>query len=492
MIHFGKDAGVWTSLAGGHSGGRDFFYPEYTSDTASPIAGNSRGVDGLDVGTWTGRAWWKALSVQWSLNSQRKHLPTGQFDTLIDDARTRQTDSRGMAEARFEPKISDEVQSLTRAHVNYYGYRAGFAHDPTLGGFERQTYDGTWTGLEQRFVYSPWKVARLTLGGEGQLHLEAKQYGALETSGTYLYDNRTFQIGAGYFVADVTPNARTKISVGGRLDWYSTFGLSFNPRLAFIFAPYERGNVKLLFGKAFRAPSIYELAFTAGGGQLTNPNIKPENMYSAEIEYSHRFDVNVVGLISTYGNYITDLIAQRPIAGAAGSAGYYSYQNTDVPVLTLGAETELRREWKDGWVLGVSYSFQHSQYLSSASLSDLFGYSKNPNFREVPNAPEHLASLRAGLPILSRALLAMTRVSVQGPRFDRNDDVNGPPQGKVDGAVIWDLVLSGTEQHWGLRYNLGLYNLLDWRYLTPVSPEFRQTAMVQNGRTLLTNVQVTF
>ena len=47
-------------------------------------------------------------------------------------------------------------------------------------------------------------------------------------------DHHTFQVGAGYAVADVTPTRAVKLSVGGRYDAYSTFGGSFNPRVAVI------------------------------------------------------------------------------------------------------------------------------------------------------------------------------------------------------------------------------------------------------------------
>src|SRR5262249_50308660 len=151
------------------------------------VAGNARGVDGIDVGTWMGRAWWKSLTAQWSLNSHRKSLPAGQFDTLLGDGRTMQTDTRGVIEVKFEPKINEQLSSLTRAHVNYYSYRGNFAHSPDQGGQENVKYDGGWTGVEQRVSFEPSKKVRLTAGGEGQVHYRVRQYGELET-GTYLND----------------------------------------------------------------------------------------------------------------------------------------------------------------------------------------------------------------------------------------------------------------------------------------------------------------
>jgi hypothetical protein len=82
-------------------------------------------------------------------------------------------------------------------------------------------------------------------------------------------------------------------------------------------------------------------------------------------------------------------------------------------------------------------------------------------------------------------------VSFTSGRYDRNDSPSDPPQGLTDPAVIWDLVLSGTEAKWGIRYALGVYNIFDWREQDPVSAEFRQTTMPQAGRTMLLTLSAT-
>jgi hypothetical protein len=94
---------------------------------------------------------------------------------------------------------------------------------------------------------------------------------------------------------------------------------------------------------------------------------------------------------------------------------------------------------------------------------------------------------------LSRALLVSTRVSIEGPRFDRHDESDDPEkQGTTDPAVVWDFVLSGEEQRWGLHYAFGLYNAFDWRYSVPISNEFTQNTMVQNGRTVMASASLNF
>ena len=508
-INFDKDSGVWTSVAAGHSQGRDFYFPEYVSSTAPNVAGYARGVDGLDAATWAGRIWWKSLTAQWSYNTQTKQLPTGQFNTLIGDGRTRQSDNRAMFEARFEPKLGDAVESLTRVHWNYYTYEGYFASTPDQGGLQQQDYTGMWVGAEQRVVLSPAKPLRITVGGEFQDHLLAKQLTDDEVNGTTLNTSDTFRVAAGYGMLDYRPIDRFKVSAGVRLDAYNYDAVtpqeaapgepqtvhpqisfsSLNPRLAVVYKPYDGGNLKLLAGKGFRAPSVYELFFIALSGQERNDQLQPEDIYSLELEYSHRITPTVVALVSVYTNYITNLIAQRATPATAMSANpIYQYVNTDTPVGQVGAEFEVRREWKEGWMYSASYSLQRSQYLRSGDFNDYLTFASNSAFREVPNSPTHLLSARAAVPILSRALTAMTRISYVSSRYDRNDQAGDPAQGLTEPAVIWDLVLSGVEPRWGIRYSLGVYNLFDWREYNPVSAEFLQTSIQQAGRTLLATV----
>ena len=49
-----------------------------------------------------------------------------------------------------------------------------------------------------------------------------------------------------------------------------------------------------------------------------------------------------------------------------------------------------------------------------------------------------------------------------------------------------------AEARWGLSYAIGVYNAFDARWSVPVSAEFRQTTMPQNGRTFLASGAITF
>lgn len=483
----GKDAGFWTSLAGGYSAGRDFFFPEYVSDGPPEVAGYARGVDAARFATLTGRAFYEAFSLAWSLQHHDKQLPTGQFETLLGDARTHQADTRAFVEARFEPKIGKSITSLTRLHGNAYVYRGHFARAPDQGGLEYNDYDSYWGGVEQRFMYAPSKAFSANLGGEVQAHPNARQRNGTETDGDQQNDAQHFVVAAVYGNLDVRPVEAIKLSLGGRLDYYSNFGSSVNPRIALIARPYAGGNLKVIAGKAFKAPSVYELSYIAVG-QGNSLDLKPENVYSAEVEFSHRASRSVVLTAAAFTNYVTDLIS---LEGDTDSELHF--ENLSTPVGTLGGELEARRDWKEGWMVSASYSFQRSAYLAHSSLSDLFTLKRSPDYREVPNAPTHLASLRGAVPILSRSLTLMSRLSLEGGRYDNNDRVSSAGiQTRTGPALIWDFVFTGVEKRWGLSYSIGVYNAFDSRARMPVSTEFRQRTIPIAGRSLLASAALSF
>jgi outer membrane receptor protein involved in Fe transport len=480
-VPLGKEAGLWTSAAVAHGTGRNFYFPELDQ--------SARGADGFDAGTLEGRYYRKWLSVAWYLQSHHKRLPTGEYETILADPRTEQTDSRGSLELKAEPKWNSVVTTMTRVHANHYRFDGGYARSPDDGGLETDTFRGTWVGAEQRLELQPSPAFKLTVGGEGQLHFEVAERARDET-GSFLDDERPYQVGAAYVLADIKPFERLHLSAGARLDAYSTFGRSLNPRAAVVATPYTGGNTKLMFGRAFRAPSVYELYYNDGGfTQVPSPSIGPESIYSAELEHSHRFSPTISGTAAAFCNYTRDLVST---AGQGDETDPLHYVNERAPIATVGAEVGLRRDWRQGFMLGASYSFQRSRFLNGTSMSSLFGFKKSDDFRHVANSPEHLGSVKGALPILGRAVTLASRLSIESGRYDRNERRGDDPQGKTDAFAVWDIVVTGREQRFGFSWAAGVYNAFNWRYSVPVSVEFAQSTILQDGRSFLFSAEAAF
>jgi outer membrane receptor protein involved in Fe transport len=534
------DAGVWTSVAGAKGWGTDHYFEELRYDPNDPNApkdafgkpydGWARKVDDFTSGMVNGRAWWKSLTLQWFLNSRIKTLPSTEYGTILNDSRSHFADTRGFLELRFEPQLTSAVQLLARAHVNMYDFD-GFNAYPTwqqsggtTTGSSSDTYRGRWGGAEARVFLTPSESFRLTVGGEFIQHFQTLQQG-LDDVGPYVFDdkgnpgrNDPFSVGAGYVNADILPVKAFKISAGARLDYYSSldkfnFLDAFNPRLAFIVKPYQGGTLKLLAGKAFRAPSVYELYYTSST-QLRPTGLKPEQVYSAEIEYDHRFSTTVVASAAAFINGVSNLIELNNVLDASGTQRN-QYRNSLFPVLVTGGEAEIRREWRQGWMFGASVTVQYAQYLNKeevltgvtgSACTDVGGTVEGGNcravaVRDVPNSPRVLGSIRGAFPIIGRTLMVMSRLSFEGGRPDgqyRNYDTSGgtptaaPAQGSTVPGLIWDLVFSGEIERAGLRYSVGAYNVLGWQYDTVPSGEFVQRTIMQPGRSFLASLAFTY
>ena len=477
-VALGKDASAWVSVMGARGPGRDFFFPELAGSNTD---GTSRDADGVRAASAQANLRWKDLTVQSFYTSREKHVPTGAYATRLGDRRTKLVDTRGFVELRYEPKVTSTTQLLVRTHADLYNFGGTYGYTPEEEP-GRENFEGRWFGGELRALYAPSSDFRLIVGGEGKLHTRAKLLGQ-DAGGVYLDDDHPFQAAGGYLSADWAPAPVVRLSAGARLDYFSTFdGASLNPRLALILKPRMDSTVKVIGAKAFRAPSIYELYYNDGGlTQIPSKDLKPETIYSGEIEFTQRLSSATTFTAATFTSSVRDLISPR---GSGTDADPIFYVNSPVSMRILGVEGELRRDWRQGWMVSVSGSIQRATYRQGDGDSE--------RLREVPDSPRYLGSMRGAIPLLNRALTLASRLSIEGPRYDRFELASDPPQERSGAAAIWDLILSGEEMRHGASYAIGVYNLFDWRYRLPLSREFSQRRLIQNGRTALATLRVAF
>lgn len=462
-------AGAWASVAAARSDGFRSLIPLVDP----PGRREASGVEAFNGVTAAGRAWWGDITAQWFVHRREQSVPVGAYATRFNDPGTRLTDLRMMAEVRFEPKLTSAIELMTRAHANRFASSGVYAADPSA--FE--DYRGTWFGAEARLVVTPRPGVRITGGGEGQYHPEASLSGRTEQAGvstTYVDADRSFGSGAAYLLADIAPNPWLSLSGGVRVDVYTTFGPIAVPRVAAVIKPVRGGVLKLMGGRAFRAPSIYEQLYEDGGlSQVRAEALGPESIYSGEIEYSQRLPKGFVALASVHAGGIQGIINTTPLES---DPNVIRYTNSAAPALLVGGDAEIRRDFRLGFMVSAAYSYQHARYLDSALENGRF-----------INSPEHLASLRAVVPVVPELASIAGRVTLEAPRriaFDSDDE--------IPLAILGDIAVSGNVRRFGLRYTAGVYNVTDQRYEVPVATTFLSRTMPQNGRTFLVDVLVAY
>ncbi len=234
-------------------------------------------------------------------------------------------------------------------------------------------------------------------------------------------------------------------------------------------------------GRAFRAPSIYEEYYSDGGLTSLPGNdpqrgttLKPESVYSGEVEISQRFKEDWVGLAAVHTSYVENLINTAPVPNS--STGLITYANSLYPALAAGGDLELRREWRQGWMLSAYYSYEHASYYNSNLLN-----------AELVNSPQHLAAFKGVVPVLPDLISLALRVTLEAPRrISASSDATTPT------ALVGDLVASGNLKKFGIGYRLGVYNVADTKYVYPVSSSYLNSVFQQSGRSFLGDITVAY
>ncbi|MFS8067395.1 MAG: TonB-dependent receptor plug domain-containing protein, partial [Byssovorax sp.] len=438
-------------------------------------------VDAFNSGGTAGRAWVGAFTVQWFYHRRLEVSPVGAYGTVVDNPRTQFTDTRMMTELRFEPDLSSAVQLMTRAHAHRYVYQGNYRFTDKEN---HEDFAGTWFGGEARVIYTPSARLRITGGGEGQLHPQATLIGVKVTdagiSSGYLTEKQPYNFGAGYAIIEASPVPWLRLSGGARVDVYSTFGPIVVPRAAAIIKPNAGGALKIMGGRAFRAPSIYEQVYTDGETQVraVDParglTLGPESIYSGEIEYSQRFAEDWVALGAVHASYLQGIVDSIPNDPKKPDNDVIRYANSP-PAVAIGGDVEVRHEWRRGWMLAAMYGYQRARFLDGTGNTRLL------------NAPEHLASFRGVVPMVRELASLGLRVRLEAPRRIRqaSDETTKT-------AAVLDATVSGALHAYGLRYVVGVYNVTDWRFQIPVTKTFASRTLPQNGRTFLIDLIAAF
>jgi iron complex outermembrane receptor protein len=112
-------------------------------------------------------------------------------------------------------------------------------------------------------------------------------------------------------------------TAGIRNDNFSDFGSTTNPRLALVWDASYNVTAKLLYGQAFRAPSVNEQYGVNPTGD-GNPNVKPEHIETQEAAIAWQAMEDAKFNLNLFQYIMKDTI--RPVAKPGGVGN--SFQNT--------------------------------------------------------------------------------------------------------------------------------------------------------------------
>ncbi len=465
----GDDREFLGSVSGSTSAGDRLYFREF--DQRYPLADARATNNGFaDHGDYdrsgSGYAAFeeKGLRIAGAYSERTKGVPTASYGTDFNESRNRTVDERGYLDLQYRVRSGRGDEYTARIYFDQYSYTGERLYS---GIVNEDRSAATWYGGELRGM-TLLNAHRVIAGVEGEVRERQDQWNGDETtSAVYLDDRRRSRTAGAYVQDEITVLPNFLLYAGIRRDEVSTFGGSTNPRLSAVITPVENNTFKLLYGRAFRAPSVYELYYEVLPTIKSNPALRPETIDTYELLYERDSGKRLRVTTSLFRYVSRDLIAQTYDA-ASGTTSYENIMKAEA----TGVELELRKTWENGSSGRVNYVFQRAEDPSTGEL--------------LANSPRRLAQLSVSVPVVRELFWASLEELYTGPRYTQAGM-------KADGVTLTNLTLRGRNRSRTVEVSLSIYNLLNTSYADPVSISlFPLDTVQQDGRTVRVKVTYAF
>ncbi len=276
---------------------------------------------------------------------------------------------------------------------------------------------------------------------------ESKNFGAgfpppflgsvMPVSGAAIFNREEDRTVRYVFVQDEWDFVRDwSLTAGLRIDDYSDFGTTTNPRLALVWDTTIDLTSKFLYGSAFRAPSFAEQFNQANPIAIGNPNLDPERIdtYELAFDYNHTSDLRF-GMNLFYYEFL-DIIRFTPVAQNSGNQ--------------TGHGLELEFDWDAMRRLKIkgNYAYQKSEDEQTDT--------------DAANAPQHQIYLQANI-----ELSHYWSINTQLNHVMDRKRASGDMRSDIDDYTTIDLTLRGKKLAYGLSVAVSIRNLTDDKVLEP-------------------------
>jgi iron complex outermembrane receptor protein len=411
------------------------------------------------------------LSVEGFYAERTKHGPPAWG--MPADVPRKTFDARSFLEGRYARALSPTTDLDARLYYDRYSYWGDYPYDMAEEGQPRDLLVNRDESLAQ------------SVGGELQLNWRPDPRHTAVLGAEYRYDYRqsmrNYDLSTppfswldidpethvvGFYAQDeYRPGERLGITAGVRLDHYDSFGDVVNPRLACVIGADDVTTIKLLYGRAFRAPSAYEFYYEDGGiSGKVNPGLEPEEITTYEVVGERRLGADWRASVAGFANDVTNLIGelQDPEDGL-----YYS-ANLD-RVKALGVELQAEGEPAADVFVRASFTYTHAEDDATGS--------------RLVNSPAYLGKLNVSTPLAGAWLLAGLEAQYASERITSGGQA-------LDDLWLVNATLYARRWREVASLSVSLYNLFDVDYRSPGVGAL--DAIEQDGRTLRGVLRVVF
>ena len=447
-------------------GVKRLYFPAFdTPDTNNGIA---EGLDGQGFAQHYGRLAFGGFTVTGAYGRRRKDVPTASFGTLFNEQieKERTIDRHSLFDVEYARPLGDSRVVLHGAYdrftsIGYYPYDGSLFGERLAVGLNDVV--GSWITVGGRVTKPlPWQV--LIVGAEYINNVQQNQ-----TSGYRGYEppviatNESSSRRAVYVQDEIKLGRKIILNGGLRYDGYETFN-RITPRTALIVMPSANQSFKYLYGRAFRAPNMYERIEYYFGPSVAG--LRPESIDTHELVWERYTSDWLRTSVSTYWYKADRLIT---LVGTDDPDAFFgaTYVNQG-EVRAKGLELEAQmRLWGDAEG-HVSYALQEARDQATGEI--------------LTNSPRHMLKGRMSAPLFrTGSTLALEVLGIGSRRTIAGNQLSatGTANLTITKPLGRSFELVGT-----------IRNLFDVEYAVPASDSHVQDSIPQNGRTFRIGLRV--
>ncbi len=425
-------------------------------------------------------AGFKNISLSWAFFDKKEglgnYVPAYEYQASADNFHSHHASSLLAAnfDYQFSPKLKSH--SVLWYRDNKQKSDTGFRYTYRFVGLTKSyhSHSQQW-GMEQQFTWQADDKKSFTFGGRVQSsdkmpqvvslgQYQSSNDGSTDSSWSLATQGEAPELNLRQVIATKRVDEQAlfvtydqlffkswQYNLGLRYEHNSSYGTTLNPRLSLIYSVpstfFDNFNVKLLYGEAFREPSIFELEDEFRG----NKNLKPEQIatYEMVVQGSLSSDLSWLKESSfTFSSFLSELDDLIALTAGSNTGSGSRYTNTD-----------------SAKVLGVTAG---SNFKFSSQLSAYFNYhfsqgNKSKGWHGIKNTASH--KFNAGFNIDFDDYNIDLRLNHVGPR--NVPDTNRYFVGKAPSYTKVNMALSSPELIFSqaiFKVKLIVHNVLDEQY----------------------------
>jgi iron complex outermembrane receptor protein len=440
------------------TGNERLYFPEF--DSPETNNGIAEGLDGQSFNQHYGRLAFGNFTMTGAYGRRRKDVPTAYLGTLFNEHSypLHTIDRHSLFDVEYARTFGGSRVVLRGAYDRftsdgYYPFDASpFAH--LAPGY----YDlaGSWLTFGGRVTHPlPWQT--LMVGVEYIDNIQQSYVtGYMDNPVPETAIDGSSARRAVYMQDEIKLGRHVIVNGGLRYDGYERFN-RVTPRTALIVMPTTNQSFKYLYGRAFRAPNIYETIEFYFGPEVAD--LGPETIDTHEFVWERYTSDWLRTSVSGYWYKADQLITLTGSTNPAAFLGVVYVNQGEVRAKGLELEAQMRL-WGDAEG-HVSYALQEARDQATGGL--------------LTNSPRHMIKGRVSAPLLGNGssvglevLGIGSRQTIAGNTLAATGTVNLT----FTKALSQSFELVGTVR-----------NLFDVDYAIPASDSYLQDSIPQNGRT---------